>query len=183
MIYGERVRLRDNEREDLPRYVEWLNDPDVRQGLSLAFPLSLAEEEAWFESMLEKPERERPFAIDVMDGERWLHVGGCGLFDYEDKARRAELGIMIGNKERWDQGIGTDATRTLVQHGFKTLNLNRIKLRVFEFNQRAIAVYRRLGFIEEGRLRQEEYQQGRYWDTVVMGLLRSEWDANQGMKG
>lgn len=183
MIYGERVRLRDVERDDLPRYVEWLNDPEVRRGLNVVFPLSSAEEEAWFEGVLDRPEAERPFAIDALEGERWVHIGGCGLFDLQQRDRRAELGIMIGDKSRWDQGYGTDSMQVLLRHGFETLNLHRIKLRVFEFNERAIKVYRRLGFVEEGRLRQESYQAGRYWDTLVMGLLRSEWEAEVGKEG
>ena len=180
MIYGEQVRLRAVERDDLPHYVEWLNDPEVRRGLNAVFPLSAVEEEAWFENLLDRPEAERPLAIDALEGERWIHIGGCGLFDYEKRARRAELGIMIGDKSRWDQGYGTDAMQVLLRHGFETLNLHRIKLRVFEFNERAVEVYRRLGFVEEGRLRDEQYLEGRYWDTLVMGLLRSEWKARYG---
>lgn len=177
MIYGERVRLRAIEHEDLSRYVEWLNDPDVQRGISAVFPLSMTEEEAWFEGLLDRPQAERPLAIDGLEGDRWRHIGGCGYSDIHPRAHRAELGIMIGDKRRWDQGYGSDAMRVLLRHGFETLNLQRVMLRVFEFNERAIAVYRKLGFVEEGRLRQAHYQEGRYWDTLVMGLLRAEWQA------
>jgi RimJ/RimL family protein N-acetyltransferase len=71
--------------------------------------------------------------------------------------------------------------RLLLRHGFETLNLNRVHLRVYEDNARALAVYRRLGFQEEGRLRQDRFLEGRYWDTLLMGLLRQEWlDSQKG---
>ncbi|HEX9680299.1 MAG TPA: GNAT family protein, partial [Anaerolineales bacterium] len=87
----------------------------------------------------------------------------------------AELGIMLGEKTLWGRGYGTDTMRILVRHGFDTLNLNRIFLRVYESNLRAMRVYDRLGFREEGRLRQDHYVDGTYEDTVIMGLLCEEW--------
>jgi RimJ/RimL family protein N-acetyltransferase len=67
--------------------------------------------------------------------------------------------------------------RTLLGHAFDTLNLHRVYLRVFEPNARAIKVYRGIGFQDEGRLREDRFAQGRYVDTLVMGLLRHEWQA------
>jgi RimJ/RimL family protein N-acetyltransferase len=86
-----------------------------------------------------------------------------------------ELGIIIGDKSAWDQGFGTDVVRTLLRHAFDTLNLNRVALRVFETNLRAIQVYRKIGFIEEGRLRQDHFIDGQYVDVVIMGILCAEW--------
>ncbi|MEA1978230.1 MAG: GNAT family N-acetyltransferase, partial [Chloroflexota bacterium] len=111
MIFGERIRLRAVEREDLPRFVEWFHDPEVRAGLSLFMPFSLAEEEQWYEAMLKRDPIEHTLSIDVHQGDEWTHVGGCGLFDFEPQARRMELGITIGDKSAWDQGFGTDAVR------------------------------------------------------------------------
>lgn len=177
MIYGDRVRLRHNEKADLPHYVAWLNDPETRAGINLFLPLSQAEEERWFEEMMEKDPIERPFAVDVREGDGWSHVGSCGLFGFNHRSRSAELGIFIGAKERWGEGIGADTMRTLMRHGFTTLNLNRIFLRVFDFNERAFHLYRSLGFTEEGRLRQNAYFEGQYHDTLLMGMLRTEWES------
>ncbi|MGD8554017.1 MAG: GNAT family protein [Anaerolineales bacterium] len=179
MILGERVRLRAIERDDLPRYVEWFNDPEVRQYLNLFLPMSLPEEERWFEQMLDRDPVERPLAIDVKPKDKWVHVGGCGLFNVDARAHSAEFGISIGDKTYWDQGYGTEAVRSLLRHAFETLNLRRISLNVFEYNERAISVYQRVGFKEEGRLRQAKFHQGRYWDTLVMGILRHEWEQSK----
>lgn len=176
MIFGEKVRLRAMERTDLPRFVAWLNDPEVRRGISQFLPMSQAQEERWFETVLELPREEQPFAVDVRR-RRWALVGSCGLFRFDRQARSAELGIMVGEKSLWGRGYGTATMRTLVRHGFDTLNLNRIYLRVYESNLRAMRVYDRVGFREEGRLRQDHFADGRYEDTVIMGLLREEWRA------
>lgn len=175
MIFGERIRLRAVEREDLPRFVEWFHDPEVRAEISLFMPMSLAEEEHWYEGMLKQDPIEHSLSIDVHQGEAWTHVGGCGLFDFEPQSRRMELGIIIGEKSAWDQGFGTDVARTLLRHAFDTLNLNRVVLRVFETNLRAMQVYKKIGFVEEGRLRQDHYIEGQYVDVVIMGILRVEW--------
>jgi diamine N-acetyltransferase len=176
MIYGERVRLRGVEREDLPLFVRWVNDPEVIEGLSLYRPFSMAEEEQWFDQVQNKPADARPLVIEVNqpDGE-WLPIGNLGLFDIQWRARSAELGIMIGEKAYWNQGYGGDAIRLLLKHAFETLNLNRIYLRVYDFNQRAIRAYEKIGFVHEGRLRQAEYSFGRYHDVLLMSILRSEW--------
>ena len=175
MIYGDQVRLRHNERSDLERYALWINDPEVRQGLATLLPMSLAEEEIWFETTLERDPVKQPFAIEVKQDESWVHIGGCGFHEVNERARHAELGILIGRKDLWGQGYGTEAMKVLMKHGFDTLNFRRIYLRVFEFKERAIRLYQGLGFVEEGRLRQDCFRNGRYWDTILMGLLRSEW--------
>ena len=93
--------------------------------------------------------------------------------------RSAEFGIFIGDKTFWNNGYGCEATRLTLQHGFETLNLNRIYLHVFETNPRAIHVYDKIGFIREGKLRQTTFRNGRYIDTLIMSMLRSEWDTRK----
>lgn len=176
MIYGERVRLRGVEREDLPRFVAWLNDPEVRENLMMQSPLSHAMEETWFENMLKRPTEEQPLVIEVRQEDAWTPVGNCGLFDINWHVRSAEVGIFIGEKSLWNQGYGTEAMQLLLRHGFETYNLNRIHLRVYETNPRAVRSYEKAGFTLEGRERQGMYQQGRYIDVLLMGILRAEWD-------
>jgi RimJ/RimL family protein N-acetyltransferase len=175
MIYGERIRLRHVEREDLLLFVNWLNDPEVRQGLALYLPLSNAEEENWFEELLKRSKDEQPLVIEARGEAGWVMIGNSGFFRFDWRNRSAELGIMIGDKRYWNQGYGTEVMRLLLQHGFKTLNLHRIFLRVFENNPRAIRAYEKAGFQHEGRMRQAEFQDGKYWDVLLMSALFSEW--------
>jgi diamine N-acetyltransferase len=175
MIYGERIRLRHVEREDLPKFVDWLNDPEVRHGLAMYLPLSSAEEENWFAELLKRPGDEQPLVIEVRGEAGWAMIGNSGFFRFDWRNRNAELGIMIGDKTYWNQGYGTEAVRLLLRHGFTTLNLHRVFLRVFENNPRAIRAYEKAGFVHEGRMRQAEYHDGQYWDVLLMSVLSPEW--------
>ncbi len=176
MIYGERIRLRPLERADIPLFVAWLNDPEVTAGLSMFLGLSLVREEQWFENMLKEPPEQHPMMIEVRDGESWKPVGDCGLHILDWRNRNAEFGIFIGEKSYWNQGYGTEATRLILHHGFETLNLHRIYLRVFRSNARAIRAYEKVGFVHEGCFREAEYRQGKYEDILIMSVLKPEWE-------
>ncbi len=184
MIYGERIRFRGAERADLPDFVRWINDPEVQAGIGIYSPYSQAEEDNWFEEMLKRPRDEHVLVIEAHQpggetaddhAESWRVIGSIGLFAIDHRAQSAELGINIGEKSFWDQGYGTEAVRLLVKHGFETLNLHRIFLRVLETNPRAIRAYEKAGFTHEGRQRQAEYRNGRYIDLLVMSFLREEF--------
>lgn len=175
MIYGERIRLRAPEREDIPRFVIWLNDPDVRKHLLLFLPFSTVEEERWFEAMLQQQPAEHPMVIEIREGDGWKPIGNCSFNDLNWRCRSGELGLFIGEKSLWNQGYGTETMRLLLRHGFNTLNLNRIYLRVYENNLGGIRAYEKAGFVQEGRFRQAEYQDGQYLDVLFMSVLRSEW--------
>ncbi len=175
MIYGKRIRLRAMEEEDLPLFVVWLNDPEVTMGLSLYLPLSFQDEKAWFESMHNQPQEKHPLMIEVAQDDDWVPVGNCGFGSLDWRVRSAEFGIGIGAKEYWGQGYGSEATKLMLQHGFNTLNLNRIMLRVFDINPRARRVYEKVGYVYEGTMRQAHYYNGEYVDVHFMSVLRDEW--------
>jgi RimJ/RimL family protein N-acetyltransferase len=177
MIYGKRIRLRAIEHSDLARYHEWLNDPDVAEGLWHYLPLSMDDEEAWFEQMRQQDAEQRPLAIEVREEGDWRLVGNVGLMDLRSANRSAELGIFIGNKSLWDKGYGTEAVELMLRHAFDTLNLNRVFLRVFATNERARRCYQKVGFVPEGTLRQAVFRHGRYVDMHIMSILRHEWHA------
>lgn len=184
MILGERIRLRRIERDDLSRCVAWLNDPEVRRHLALRFPMSLAHEQQWFEQQLGAEPAAQPFAIDaraesIMPDSAdpaWTPVGVCGFHAVEWPDRSAELGLFIGHADFRGAGYGTDVVRTFVAWAFRTLNLNRVHLRVFEDNGPAVRCYEKAGFRLEGRQRQSRWQDGRYVDTLLMAVLRDEWN-------
>ncbi|MGD8823083.1 MAG: GNAT family protein [Anaerolineales bacterium] len=181
MIIGRGIRFRAIEHDDLPLFVKWFNDPEVLQGVSLFLPMAMWEEEQWFEALADRPPAERPLAIDILnDEDEWIHIGNLGLFAIDERVHMAEAGIAIGEKAYWDQGYGTRAMRLLLKHGFETLNLNRIALRVFAHNQRAIRCYEKVGFVHEGRLRQAHFHEGEYVDILWMSILRHEWDQIKG---
>ena len=176
MITGKLVELRAIEREDLPRYVEWLNDPEVMRYFSPLEPMSLADEERWFEGQLQQSDT-RNFAI-YYEGE---HVGGAGYSHIDWRERSAEIGLFIGHKNLWDKGLGTDIMSALVRFGFEQMNLHRIYLRVYEENPRAITCYRKVGFQHEGKMRDASFRHGRYHHILWMSILEDEYRA--GLQG
>ncbi|MCW5875675.1 MAG: GNAT family N-acetyltransferase [Anaerolineales bacterium] len=180
MIVGKGIRLRAIERDDLPTLVTWMNDPDVRDNLAAYLPMSMADEERWFERLPERPREQQPWAIDIQRGSSWKLIGSCGFHDVAWRERSSEIGIMIGAKREWNKGYGTQAVALLVKFGFETLNLHRISLHVYEDNARAIRAYEKVGFVLEGRLRDAQYSDGVYKDVLQMSILRPEWDAAQG---
>ncbi len=181
MIYSDRIRFRAVEHDDLPTFLRWMNDPEVIQGLGIYLPLSLADEEDWYAGVRKRLPEEHNLVIEIRTPEQesgeacWKMIGGCGFFNYDGRNRSSEFGISIGDKSCWNQGYGTEAVRLLVQHGFKTLNLNRIYLRVLDNNSRAIRAYEKAGFTHEGRQRQADYKNGRYVDLLVMSILKEEF--------
>ncbi len=186
MIYAENIRLRAPERTDIPLFVEWLNDPEVRQGLLLHLPLSRADEERWFDDMLQRPAYEHPLTIEVRidyvprgeleEDDTWRPIGNCGYDNFDWRCRSVEVGIFIGDKSFWNRGIGTQVIRLMLQHSFQTLNMNRVYLQVYETNPRAIRAYEKAGFVHEGRKRQGMYKDGNYCDILQMSVLRQEWE-------
>jgi len=178
MIVGEKVRLRPIERDDLPRYVEWFADPEVRRHLALYLPFSLAQEERWFENLLERLERREDvvLAIETAEG---VHIGNVGLHRIDWRNRNAELGIAIGERSYWNQGYGTDAIRTLLSLAFREMNLHRVFLRVDADNARGIRCYEKAGFRREGVLREAVFKEGAYHDQYIMSILQSEFEANE----
>lgn len=174
MLQGKRVVLRAIERTDLPAYVRWLNDLRVLEYFGRYQPLSLADEEKWYSDMLED-DRACNFAVEVAQE----HVGGAGFCNIDHRNRSAEVGLFIGVPELWDQGLGLDVLEILLAYGFEQLNLNRIALRVFAENKRAIHLYEKTGFRHEGTWRQAEFRHGRYLDMQWMSILRVEWLASR----
>jgi diamine N-acetyltransferase len=179
MIIGKRVRLRAMEREDLPLFVAWLNDQEVRQNMMECIPLSSENEKRWYESMLELPRALQPLGIEIFTSDGWEMIGNLSLHNIEQINRGAEVGIVIGEKKYWNQGYGREAMRLLLRHAFNHLNLNRVYLRVYETNLRGIRSYERAGFIHEGRLRQAQFCNGKFVDVLIMSVLRSEWQDNE----
>jgi RimJ/RimL family protein N-acetyltransferase len=176
-LIGAKIYLRPLEREDAPLFVPWLNDAEVTRTLALfSRPINLQAELAFLENVY-KSEHEVTFGIAVKETDAL--IGGTGLSQIDFKNCHASFGIFIGEKSEWGKGYGTEATALVTGYAFETLNMHRVWLHVYEYNERGIRAYERVGFQREGLLRQDRYHEGRYWDTIVMGILREEWEARR----
>ncbi len=174
LFLGNRVRLTAVTKEDLPILARWHSDAGFLRLLDAraAKPQTVDELGKWLDDAQRSPNGYlfaiRPLDLDDLWG--WVELDGIlwnqGL---------AWLGIGIGDREHWGQGIGDEALRLALNFAFNELNLHRVQLTVFAYNERAIALYEKLGFVREGVYREALHRDGQRHDMVLYGLLRREW--------
>ena len=102
-------------------------------------------------------------------------IGHVALYKVDNRVRKAEFGILIGDRNWWSKGYGTRITAAVLTWGFEQLHLHKMYLDVLTTNQKAIAVYEKLGFRRDGVLRDDEFRDGIFVDVVAMSLLHEEW--------
>ena len=173
-LKGKSVRLRGLERADLDALRAIVNDPEVMRFSNTYRPISDVEQSAWLEAALQCS---TSVWFGIEDARRAPPplVGTCCLVDIDTVGRKAELRVRLGDPRSWGGGLGTEACTLLVEHAFAELNLERIWLRVFDHNVRALRLYEKLGFVIEGTLRRHDWVGGAWRDTTLLGLLREEW--------
>lgn len=170
------VTLRARTDADLDALYSIAADLDTWEERSPGRPATPSRE-AWQARLTAReadPGSDVSFVIDV-DG---AAVGNIGLFDMDDLARHAEVGIALIPTAR-GRGIGTEAMRQILEYAFLRANLRRVHLEVISSNAAAIRSYEKAGFVVEGRQREHAWVRGRYEDIVRMGLLRAEWRAGR----
>ena len=172
-LIGKLVYLRPLEPEDAERFATWLNDARVTRTLMARGPITRAFEREWIERVT-RDDKSLVCAIVRRRDDR--HIGSTGLHQIDWQARSACFGISIGVPEMWGKGYGTETTRLIVDHAFRTLNLNRVWLDVHASNVGGRRAYEKAGFRVEGVQRQAVFREGRYSDLLLMGVLREEWE-------
>ncbi|GAB4308145.1 MAG: hypothetical protein PWQ72_1231 [Pseudothermotoga sp.] len=155
-----------------------INDEEVRANLLSSFPINRLREEEWVKNLYAN---QRDIVMGIVPFEGKKLVGTTGLHGIDWVNRNAEFGIAITDKNYWNRGFGTEATILMLKYAFEYLNLHRVSLRVYEYNNRAIHVYEKCGFIREGKLRQARYMKGKYYDVLVMSILSGEYFQRQSM--
>jgi len=172
IIPGEKVLLRPIQPSDFPQLVSWSNDPELSAYIEGDYPNTLEACPEWYQNGKANRHSQR-YAIVIAADDRL--IGDIELDHIAWRSGDAELRIRIGEKEYWDQGYGTDAVMSLAGDAFTRMNLSRIYLRVFSFNERAIRCYEKCGFRKEGRMRREAPDGSRAW-VYLMRLLKHEFE-------
>jgi RimJ/RimL family protein N-acetyltransferase len=172
-LLGERIELRRHARENYRLYGEWYGDPEIWRLTSwAAAPLGPSVVERLFVDR-ELSGTEDSFAIHLKGEEE--PIGVISLMNISEANDSAELSVIVGHPDDRHHGYGAEAIDTILRYGFEELGLNRVGLSVFEFNEDAISTYGRLGFREEGHLRQALKRDGAFHDAVLMSVLEPEW--------
>lgn len=159
--------------DDAPRFVKWFNDQAVNKFLMLR-EMNLKGERKWIQARMKNKAKDTlHFCVDTVEG---LHIGVTGLDKIHPRNKNAEFGIAIGDKRYWSRGYGKEASQLIIGYGFKKLKLHRIYLGVYDYNPRAIKLYKKLGFKKEGILREHNFWNGKFSDAYHMAILDREWN-------
>ncbi len=172
-LAGDLVVLRRHVPSNVAAFRRWYADPEIaRLARYQPSPMRPDEIDRFFEARVVGPDA-LAMAIHVRSTDRL--IGTCAFSQLDGENGSALYHITIGEADAWGHGYGSQATRLMLDHAFRTLSLHRIGLFVFEFNQRAIRAYRRCGFVIEGRSRESVWRDGRWWDELAMSVLESDW--------
>lgn len=168
------LKLRELGRNDIKTINRWRSDPELICGLGAPYRFINEEVDAsWFDAyMKSRNSCVRCVIFDTDNEEKALGLVTLSNINYIN--RSAELHIMIGEKENQGKGIGTFAVTTMVKYAFEDLNLHRIELGVLETNDRAIGLYKKCGFVQEGFKRKSNYKNGKYVSMIIMSVLKED---------
>ena len=174
-LEGERIELRRHARANYGLYARWYGGSEIWHLTSWApEPLSRSAVERLFEARELSP-TDDSFAIHLKNEDE--PVGVISLMNVSEVNESAELSIILGDPDDRHQGYGSEAIELLLCYAFEERGLNRIGLSAFDFNEKAIAAYEKLGFAVEGRFRQAIKRRSGFHDAILMSILRSEWQA------
>ncbi|CAN5909370.1 GNAT family protein [soil metagenome] len=174
-LQGDNIELRRHVRDNYSLYANWYGDPEIWYLTSwTAAPIGRNAVARLFDDR-EKSASDESFAIHPKGNRD--PVGIISLMNVSEANASADLSVILGPPEDREQGYGADAIRTILDYGFGELELHRIALSVFEFNEPAIATYEKLGFKKEGRYREAVMRDDEFHDAILMSLLSHEWRA------
>jgi diamine N-acetyltransferase len=177
-ITGEKVALGPLRRDLLPLYQRWFNDFEVtRSAGSPLRPLTWEAEAAWYDGPEGPSTREGAVSFNIYERATMRPIGQTGLHRVDHRHRTAEFSIVIGEKDCWGKGYGTEVTALMLDYGFTAMGLHSILLTVAGFNERGIRAYKRAGFREFGRRREAWRLGGRAYDVVYMDCLATEFQS------
>jgi RimJ/RimL family protein N-acetyltransferase len=182
LLRGEKVRLTAVTSTDLSAISRWWADPDFLRlyNTAPAIPLNEDQLSRRFDLSQTSP-NVFLFGVRPLDGDELVGLLEFDGVDWSNQTTFVSIGI--GEPQHRGQGYGRDAMAAGLRFAFHELNLYRVCLTVFSYNEPAIALYEGLGFVREGVYREHIERDGRRYDMVLYGLLRSEWEKMQGSGG
>lgn len=173
-LIGDRTYLRSIEESDLnENYQGWFNDAEVCMFNSHhRFPNCKQDMQEYYENVVKTKNN---LVLAIVDKESNKHMGNISLQNIDYINKTADFAIIIGDKDFWGKGIGKEAGKLIIEHGFKSLNLNRIYCGTSVENIGMQKLAGSLGFVKEGVARQALYKNGKYNDVINYGLIKYEY--------
>lgn len=177
MILGKLVGLRAVEREDLTSFRDWRNIVDFRKCFREVRELSLADQNSWFDSL--QSTKHINFMFTIVDLKTNTPIGAAGILYVNWINRSGDFSFYIGENEVYidEDGIAQEAADLLLNYGFNNLNLNKIWMELYEFDLKKLTFFKeKFNFCIDGKLRQNCFEGGQYWDSYIISLLSSEYN-------
>ncbi|MFX1283334.1 MAG: GNAT family N-acetyltransferase [Promethearchaeota archaeon] len=175
ILQGTQILLRGLELSDVDELMKYWNNPELHQFLSRPLIASRDEEIDWIRHSWERRQKGEAYIFGIFLIEKNKYIGNIELQIINNIAQRGSLGIAIFNPQYWGKGLGTEALELILDFGFSVLNLHTIELETFPFNQRALACYKKIGFVETGRKREAHFISGQYHDIILMDISATEF--------
>lgn len=154
---------------------QWLKDPEVNKywyGRDKKMSVKKLKKDWKYHYFVDRwPERGRLFTIRV--GKKTIGIIAYNKIDKNN--RKTEIDILIGNKAYWNRGYGSDALKTFIPWLFKKFKLHKVWICARANNPRAIKTYKKIGFVQEGILRKEDFHEGKFIDAVLFSILENEY--------
>lgn len=170
----ERLFLRQVEVNDLEQLYEMLSDPEVAR-FDYFYPVTSREKAMKFiERYNEELEESEEITWGIILKETNELIGTCCLGDFDDGARRSEIGYAI-TKQQWNKGYATEALKAVIEFGFNRMNLNRIEATITPGNDASVKVLDKLNFIQEGIVRERDLIKGKLEDGIMMSILKRDY--------
>jgi hypothetical protein len=173
LIKDKKVGLRALEKEDLILLRDWRNIAEFRKNFREVRELSLTDQESWFGSLQESKHVNYMFVIIDLETEK--PIGAAGLLYINWIIRSADFSFYIGDENKYigDDGIAKEAAQLLINYGFNNLNLHKIWMELYEFDSQKINFFKNdFEFIQDGLLRDNCFEKGRYWDSLILSLIK-----------
>ena len=173
-LIGDNIYLSPISVDDVEQYAEMVNNIKVSVGLGYLSYTNIIDFESEKEFLI-SVKKEKMFAVRLLENDELL--GNIGFNSLDIINRNGALGVLIGNPKYQRKGYGTEALKLILDYGFSFLNLRNISLSVFEYNEPAYNLYKKVGFKEAGRLRKAVEIMGKTYDVIIMDMLKEEFQS------
>lgn len=175
MIKGDKVGLRALEKEDLIHLRDWRNISEFRKHFREVRELSLNDQEEWLESL--QKTKHINYMFTIVDLKTNKPIGAAGLLYINWIIRSADFSFYIGRNEEYidNEGYAIEATKLLINYGLKNLNLNKIWMELYEFDKMKLDFFDSFGFKTDGVLRDNCFEDGKYWDSKIISLTKKDY--------
>jgi RimJ/RimL family protein N-acetyltransferase len=176
MILGKKVGLRAVEEEDLPLLHRWANDAELWSNLGgWRFPSSFDSARTWFSGLKHDTLNQRWVIQSLEEGEV---IGTANMLDIDVKNHHAFHGMMLGPVSLRGRGYGRDTVMAVMRYAFDEFGLERLDGDIIEYNEASLRLYvGACAWKEEGRQRRWHFRGGRFWDRILVGVTRDDYQA------